>query len=420
MRLIPVITAILVTVVLFYIVVERDAILAFAANSDVEEANETPESLEGDVAPVETLLEETNRIRVVAVHSQAQSVDSAVVLRGQTEASRQVDVSAETSGLMISTPLRKGAFVEEGQIMCVLDAGTRQASLAEAKARLSEARARVPEARARLGEAGARLDEAVINFNAASKLSEGGFASDTRVASEQASVSAGEAGVESAKSGVESAKAGIEAAEAIVAVAQKDIERLTVRAPFSGLLETDTAELGSLLNTNGPSGAHCATIIQLDPIKIVGFVPETEINRVTMGAEAGARLTTGQTVRGKVSFLSRSADPTTRTFRVEISVPNSEWAIRDGQTAEILISSTGTDAHLIPQSALTLNDDGKLGVRIIDDNSQALFTTVFIVRDSAKGIWVTGLPAVSDVIIIGQEYVIDGVDVLPTFQEMSQ
>ena len=74
-------------------------------------------------------------------------------------------------------------------------------------------------------------------------------------------------------------------------------------------------------------GDPCATILQLDPIKLVGFVPEADVGRVTVGAPAGARLVEGGTVSGKVTFVSRSADETTRTFRVEIEVPNADLAI---------------------------------------------------------------------------------------------
>ncbi len=107
-------------------------------------------------------------------------------------------------------------------------------------------------------------------------------------------------------------------------------------------------------------------MLQLEPIKLVAYVPETEISRIEIGARAGARLTTGETVEGRVRFLSRSADVQTRTFKVEIEVPNPDMTIRSGQTAEILIAAPGNRAHLLPQSALTLNDAGALGVRIVE------------------------------------------------------
>ena len=356
-------------------------------------------------------------VKVAVSRFEARQIDSAVILRGQTSAVRQVDVRAETSAVVASAPLRRGARIEAGEALCVLDPGTRGAALDEARARLSEARSRVPESEARVSEAQARLDEALINQNAASKLSADGFASQTRVAGADASVAAARAGVTSATAGLSAARSGIEAATAAVASAEKEIERLTITAPFSGLLESDTAELGSLLQPGG----LCATIIQLDPIKLVAYVPETEVNRVTLGAQAGARLAAGgRELLGEVSFISRSADPATRTFRVDINVPNPDQSIRDGQTAEIAIASDGVQAHLIPQSSLTLNDEGTLGVRLVDDDAVVSFAQVSVMRDTAEGIWVTGLPQIANVIVTGQEYVTAGVTVAPTYQDVSQ
>ncbi|MGB7317365.1 MAG: efflux RND transporter periplasmic adaptor subunit [Planktotalea sp.] len=414
MKIIPIITAVLVTAFLYLLVFERDELLSFAQADAAEDPQSTTEASDVVTATAPDEADaESDSIRVYAVKSVAQQIDSAVILRGQTEAARMVQVRAETSGQVISEPLRKGTYVSNGQLLCHLDAGTRSASLAEAEARLAEAKARIPETQARVDEAMARLDEAKINDNAASKLSQGGFASETRVASAQASVRAAEAGVASAKSGLESTGAAIQSAEAAIAAVQKDIDRLQVTAPFEGLLETDTSELGSLLQPGG----LCATVLQLDPIKLVGFVPETEVDRIEIGALSGARLAGGQEVQGRVTFLSRSADQTTRTFRVEIQVPNKDLSIRDGQTAEIIVSADGTKAHLLPQSALTLNDDGDLGVRTISGDGRAEFVALKLLRDTAKGVWVSGLPEKADVITIGQEYVVDGVAVTPTFEE---
>ncbi|WP_204114696.1 efflux RND transporter periplasmic adaptor subunit [Shimia biformata] len=413
MRPIPMITAILVTAFLFYVVVERDTLMAFAsADAGSVQATETVATVTEEVAQSDAV----PAVGVIAIHSTASQIDSAVVLRGETRAARSVEVRAETSARVISEPLRKGASVDEGAVLCQLELGTREASLAEANARLEEAQAKVPEAQARLVEATARLSEARLNQNAANKLSEGGYASETRVASAEAAVQAALASVQSAQSGLRSANAGIESAEAAVAAAEREIGRLTITAPFSGVLETDTAELGSLLQP----GSLCGTVMQMDPIKIVGFVPETEVNRVNLGASAGARMANGDVVTGTVGFIARSADPVTRTFMVEIDAPNTDLRIRDGQTAEIAIQSDGATAHLVPQSALTLNDHGTLGVRVVAADNTAQFAAVELVRDSADGVWVDGLPEQVDVIVVGQEYVTDGVIVAPSFEGLTK
>lgn len=411
MRLFPILAAILVSILIYVFVFERDR-LTGASPEPADTQSETAQAQSSEDTDDET----GKPVGVVAVQSTARTIDSAVILRGQTEAFRQVELRAETSGQVVSDPLRKGAFVELGQPLCQLDPGTRESALAEAKSRLSAARASIPEARARVEEAQSRLEEARINDNAATRLSEEGFASQTRAASTKAALRSAEATVEAARTGLETARAQIDSAQAGVDAAEKEIERLTISAPFSGLLESDTAELGSLLQP----GALCATVIQLDPIQLVGFVPETEVDRVEIGAVAGARLASGGEIQGKVTFLSRQADQTTRTFRVEIQVPNPDLTLRDGQTAEIVISADGAKAHLLPQSALTLNDEGTLGVRLVGEDDLAVFAPVTLLRDTPNGVWLSGLPEQADVIIIGQEYVTDGVHVVPSYQELGQ
>ncbi|WP_108838898.1 efflux RND transporter periplasmic adaptor subunit [Tateyamaria sp. Alg231-49] len=431
MRVVSVILAVLVATGLYLVVIEREWTMARLAGMSEGDAPQTTEETADAEAVEADPVDASALIKVVARKSIAREIDSAVILRGQTEAMREVMVRAETSSTVVSPPLRKGEFIEENQLMCELSPGTRDSALEEARARLAEAIAgkteaesRVPEAQSRVVEAQARIDEALVNQNAARRLSEGGFAAETRVKSADASLAAAQAALEAAKAGVigatsglQSADARIESAEAAIATAEKELERIEIRAPFAGLLESDTAELGSLLQP----GDLCATVIQLDPIKLVAFVPETEVQRVIVGAPSRAELAAGGApITGIVKFLSRSSDPTTRTFRVEIDVPNPELAIRDGQTAEIYISAPGSKAHLLPPSALTLNAEGQLGLRTLDSDSLVVFVPVQVLRDTTNGVWLTGLPDEADVIVVGQEFVTAGVKVAPTFQEQTQ
>jgi multidrug efflux system membrane fusion protein len=374
MKLVPVLIAIIVSIALYFVVFERDTLLTFAGRAP-DAAAPAPQA--------EPVQDTPSGVRVVAMKSTAQTVDSAVILRGRTEAARQVTIATETAGRVTSDPLRKGTFVTAGDTLCRLDPGTRDSQLAEPQARLSEAQSRVPEAQASLAEAEARIREADINVNAARQLNEGGFASQTRLVSAEAQREAASAGIQRANSAITSAEAGIEAATAAVAVVTRDIDRLTITAPFAGLLDTDTAELGTLLQT----GNACATIVQIDPIKLV-------------------------------TFVSRVADETTRTFRVEVTVPNPDLAIRDGQTAEIIIASNGALAHLVPQSALTLNDDGDLGVRTVAADGTAQFAPVTLLRDTVDGVWLTDLPDTVNIITVGQDFVSDDVAVLPTYAQV--
>lgn len=368
MRPVPILTAVLVGLFLYLFVMERDFLRALTgAEAAVAEAEADTEAATAPEARV---------VAVVAQRSRARPVDSGLVLRGRTEASRRVDVRAEITGRVVSEPIRRGAEVAAGDVLCQLDPGTRPARLAEAEARLLEAEA---------------------NERASAQLAERGFGAETTAIARRAA---------------------LQAAQAMVEQASREIESLEIRAPFDGLLEDDTAELGDLLQP----GAVCASLIANDPIKLVGFVTEDAVERVAVGAPAGARLVTGQEVRGRVTFVARAADPATRTFRVEAEAPNPNAAIRDGISAEILIGLPGAEAHRVPLSALTLDDDGRLGVRTAladedGDGARAAFVPVSIIRDEPGGVWISGLPDEADVIVVGQDFVTEGQPIRVTLRE---
>jgi multidrug efflux system membrane fusion protein len=357
MRLFPILVSIAVAIAIYFFVMERDLLKSFSADEEVE------------IEMVEESVARSDAVSVVALHSVAQEVQSGIILRGRTEAARRVDVRSQTSGLVVSEPLRKGASVEEGQLLCSLDPGIRSAQLAEAKARLADAE---------------------ISAANAADLAARGFGPETAVVSRQA---------------------GLQSAQAGVLQIEQEISRLEIRAPFAGLLETDSAEIGSLMQPGG----LCATIIDLNTVKLVGFATETDINKIELGALAGADLVSGKRVIGQVTFLSRSSDPVTRTFRVEITVDNADLSIRDGETAEIGIALTGEMGHLLPQHVLTLDMNGTLGVRVAEDGF-ARFMPVTVLRDGAEGIWLAGLPDTVDVITVGLEFTIDGSEIDATIE----
>ena len=371
MRFFPILTALAVGAFIYMFVMERESLFALAG---AERAQAADAAAPAQAAPQQAEVPAGERKVSVRVRkSTAGPVDSGVVLRGRTEATRRVELRAQTSGLVISAPLLRGAQVAAGDVLCRLDPGTRDIALAEAEARLEEAR---------------------INNRAAEGLTERGFAPETRLAA---------------------TRAALQSAEAAVERARREIQYLEVRASFDGVLETNTAELGALMQPGG----LCATVIALDPIRFVGFVPEAEINRLEEGAMALGRLLDGREFVGQVSYLSRSADPATRTYRLEVKVPNPELAIRDGATSELLIRANSETAHLLPQSALTLDDGGRLGVRVVE-NGRAQFKPVRVLRDTARGVWLADLPDEADVIVMGQELVADGTEVRISYEEPGQ
>ncbi|MDG1764699.1 MAG: efflux RND transporter periplasmic adaptor subunit, partial [Paracoccaceae bacterium] len=146
MKIVSIITAIVVIFVLYALVFEREAFNKVADGTNIKSVVE--ERLEEKSLATKVDLEEDNAqqtdknaelVSVVVYSSNSQNLGSAVILRGETEAARFVQVRAETFGQVISDPLRKGSFVQKDDILCRLDAGTREAALADSLARLGEA-----------------------------------------------------------------------------------------------------------------------------------------------------------------------------------------------------------------------------------------------------------------------------------------
>ena len=186
-----------------------------------------------------------------------------------------------------------------------------------------------------------------------------------------------------------------------------EVNRTQVKAPFSGFIE-QIVKPGNFLER----GQVCATIIQLNPISFIAGVPEYDINKVQVGQKVSLELVTGQKINGKLTFVSKSASPDTRTFIVESQIENPQGLVKDGLTANMTIEIDKVKAHKISPSILLLNDGGKLGIRIVMNSKIAKFIEITILEDSEEGLWVTDIPEEVEIIIQGQGFVEDGQEVL--------
>ena len=188
-----------------------------------------------------------------------------------------------------------------------------------------------------------------------------------------------------------------------------ELNRTEVKAPFRGYVEK-IVKPGNLLNR----GEICAIIIELDPLTFVAEVPEAEIKSIVKGQKVLIELVTGETITSKLSFVSKSATPATRSFRVEAEVKNSKGIIRDGITGTMKIYTNKILAHKISPSILLLSDNGTIGVKSVNNNNIVEFLPIKIIEDTNDGIWVTGIPNLSNLIVVGQGFVETGQEVAVT------
>jgi len=127
-----------------------------------------------------------------------------------------------------------------------------------------------------------------------------------------------------------------------------------------------------------------------------------------VGESATAALVTGQEVKGVIRYLAPVADEATRTFTVELEVPNPDGRLPAGVTAEMRIQGGEVLAYRVAPSLLTLDAGGELGIKTVDARNQVQFHRVKLARSEANGVWVTGLPESANIIVVGQGYVSAG------------
>jgi multidrug efflux system membrane fusion protein len=306
----------------------------------------------GAEAPLQSVRTETYTVQPMPLE---------VPLRGRTKASSVVSITPETSGVVTAVNVTKGQVVKPGDVLCVLDEGTRAAAVAQAEAALAQAQT----------------------------------AYDSNKALRDKGLAASNTGI--------GAEASLRQAQTAFDQAKLEYDRAKVTTKIGGVVQDPVATVGSVLGAGQP----CATVVELDPMLFIANVPEARIARAELGLPAKVTTVTGVSVEGKVSYIASLADDATRSFPIEIELPNQDGKVLSGVTATATVSMGTVPAHLLPQSVLTLNDEGALGVRAVKDGVVE-FYPVTIISDSREGVWVTGLPPKVDVITMGQEYVVPG------------
>lgn len=285
-----------------------------------------------------------------------------LTLSGRTEADVRTMAVARSAGTVTALNVRRGSIVSKGDVLAVLSDEARESNVQQAEARL-EQRQKEYEAKRQLVESG--------NL---------------------------------AKLGLAQFEADLKAAEAQLAAAKAERDRGVVLAPVSGIVNDVPANLGQSLQL----GAPVAEVLALNPMLAVVEISELRLKGVKVGDPADIRLVNGDTYKGAVKFISSSASPQTRTYRVDVSIPNPNNAIPDGVTAEVTVSLAPVAATKVARSALTFSADGKLGVRVVGDDNKVGFVTVGLVEDQSEYLFVSGLQNGQRIIVQGQDFVKEG------------
>ena len=299
---------------------------------------------------------------VAVVHSRAEMIERQLTLQGELLPDQRVNIRAETAGRVEITPVARGEFVEAGRLIAQLAEDARPARLRQAEAVVK-------------GREG--------DFQAAQRLADSGFQGQLQA---------------------QLAEANLEAARAEREAARLDLARTRIHAPIAGVLNQQLARVGSYVAV----GDVVAEIVENHPLLAVVQVPQHQVSNLATGAAAWVSLLNGERYRATVNYISAVADTATRTFRVEIALPNPERDLPSGISAQVMIPLQQVSAHLISPALVVLGDVGTLGIKAVDENDLVIFLPIQPVRADVQGIWVAGLPESIRLITVGHGFVNPG------------
>ncbi|HET6469460.1 MAG TPA: efflux RND transporter periplasmic adaptor subunit [Geminicoccaceae bacterium] len=333
------------------------ALAAWVASGRLDLLSGAPEPTAGPPAAATAAPHQDFTVRVR--ETTARPVEREVVANGRTAAARRVELRAEVMGRVVEVLAERGARVAAGDLLVRLDPRDRQARLTQAEAALRQRE---------------------IEYEAGRTLGQRGFQAETEVARRLAE---------------------LEQARAAVEAARLELAHTEIRAPFAGVLDQRPAEIGHFLDR----GDHLATLLEIDPLVIVGDVAEIEAAGLRVGMPGAATLVTGDRVAGRVRYLSSEADAATRTFRIELEVANPDARLPAGVSAILRLPLEPVPAHEVSSALLVLDDAGRLGVQAVDETGIVRFHPASIVRAGTDAVWLAGLPERLRIITVGQGFV---------------
>ena len=380
--------------------------------TDVNAQDDTSPSIDSSNESVEKVVVEDTGNKVEVKEFNFSQIDQSIELQGQTTHNKKIDVKSETTGNIINIAFKRGDKVSKGEELIKISIENRKELLNSAKKDLDrlnkELELNEKNKINRLSQNKELIKLYEIEFASAKQLIDKGLSSKSKLSLASFNLANARSDQEDILITFESQQSSIGAQIANVRSQLKnielDIDKTVINSPFSGIISDKMIEESEYITP----GNIMFTIIDLNPIKIQGYLSEFDVNKVSLGTKAIIENTNGLKKNGTISFISPSAETSTRTFEITIEADNADLSFKSGITTKITIAGSELKAHKIPPSILTLQDDGTVGVKAVNDENIVIFYPTTSVKDTIDGIWVSGLPDKVNLIVTGQEYVAVG------------
>lgn len=297
-----------------------------------------------------------------SVHAQLfpqQVTYKTLTLYGKTQADRMITVSAEIPARVVSVHSERGGSLKVGDPIVKLREGSLKAQLRSARA---------------------QLDQAKQEYQSTLSLFKKNHMAENSLTLQEVKVAQAESALEEL---------------------QIRWENTLIQAPVSGILNDRYVEMGDFIDTGKP----VAEILDLDPLVVAVDVSQKDITAFSVNDKALIRFITGQEFEASIRYIDRQANSATRTFAVELVIPNPDMSMPAGISVEADLYMDQVAAIEISPAILTLSEEGDPGLKWVDKDNRVRFSSIEIVKTSSDRLWLTGVPEDARIITRGQGFV---------------
>ena len=294
---------------------------------------------------------------VTTFEAKEQRFDHFLELQGDVTTKQNVLIYPEMSGTLQRVYVKEGQKVGKGQLLASIDDGGLYSQLAQMKT---------------------QLDLAKTTFDRQKRLWDQNIGSEIQYLE---------------------AKTLYEAQESAVAQMRSQVDKSSIRAPFSGIIDDVIKDQGTVV-APGP-GSEVFRIVNLSNMYIKVEVPESHLPNVTPGKEAKVYFPVlGDSVITKIRQTGNFINPANRAFTVEIPVPGKDGKVKPNLTAKVMINDyTNEKAILIPQSIVSENAQGEQYVYLIaadSSSSESVAKKTIITTGKTQGDYVEVLSGINN------------------------
>lgn len=253
---------------------------------------------------------------------------------------QQVSVAFKSAGYVTSILQRKGV---DGRVRNLQQGDWVKKGTVLATVRQSDYQQAVDQYKGQLEQAKASAQKSDQDFARAQAL----YKADAMTQSD----------FDAAKAQYDGSQGAVVTAQAAVAQAQQALEDCEVRAPVDSQVLSRNIEIGALVG----AGTSAFTIGETQTVKAVFGIPDTVLGAVTLGKKQAIQTETyPQLFMGQITAVSPQADQKSRTFQVEVTIPNPKDLLKSGMVATLVLGQArlATPILVVPISAIVSSGDG--------------------------------------------------------------